>query len=208
MIKFVQNQTVEWYQCHYYYREFFDINCLEGKIYICACVSMTYPDFDGWTVCNAQPVTVWREAQCIDAVIMVQGVQMFAIVQVPQQGFGIFTARCAQWTVWRNGYSVQVTVVSFVVDLKFAIGQIPDLDGTIPTAWHNNWIAVIWRETDARYPIGMTFILNCVLAFGKSVPQFDGLVPWTGDNLTIVNAECNRQHILQWRIEWKGKTKD
>lgn len=59
------------------------------------CFPKTYPDFDGWTVCNAQPVTVWRKAQCIDAVIMVQSVQMFAIVQVPQQGFGIFTARCA-----------------------------------------------------------------------------------------------------------------
>lgn len=86
-----------------------------------------YPDFDGWTVCNAQPVTVWWEAQSIDAVVVVQCVQMFAIVQVPEQSFGVFATGCAQRTVWRNGDGVQVAIVSLVVDLEFAVGQIPYL---------------------------------------------------------------------------------
>lgn len=156
----------------------------------------TYPDFDWWTVCNAQPVSVWREAQCIDAVIMVQCVQMFAIIQIPQQSFGVFTTWCAQWTVWWNGNSVQVTIMSFMVNLKFAIGQVPDFDSTIPTAWNNDWIAVVWWETNAWNPVRVTFILDGVFAFSQSVPQFDGFVTGTGHDLTIVNAESDRQNIL------------
>jgi len=32
----------------------------------------TYPNLNGWSECNAQPVSVWREAQCINDVIVIQ----------------------------------------------------------------------------------------------------------------------------------------
>lgn len=68
---------------------------------------------------------------------------MFAFIQVPQQSLGVFTAGRAQRTIGRNGDGVQVAIVSLVVDLELAIGQIPDLDGTIPAAGYDNWIAVV-----------------------------------------------------------------
>lgn len=155
-----------------------------------------YPDFDWWTVGDAQPVTVWWEAESVDAVIVVQGVQMFAIVKIPEQSFGVFATGCAQWTVWWNGDGVQVTIVTLVVDLEFAVGQVPDLNGTIPTAWHDDWVGVVWRETNAWNPVRVAFILDGVFALSQSVPQFDGLVPWAGNDLTIVSTECNWQNIL------------
>lgn len=127
---------------------------------------------------------------------MVECVQMFVVIQVPQQSLGVFAARRAQRTVRRNGNGIQVTIVSLVVNLELAIGQIPDLDGTIPARWNNQRIAVVRRETDARNPIGMTFILNGVLAFGQSVPQLDGFVTRSGHDLTVVNGECNRKNVL------------
>lgn len=158
--------------------------------------SNAYPDFDWWTVCNAQPVTVWWEAKSVDAVCVVQGVQMFAVIKIPEQSFGVFTTGCAQWTVWRNGDGVQVSVVTFVVDLEFAVGQIPYFDGTIPTAWHDDWVGVVWWETDTWNPVRVTFILDGVFAFSQSVPQFNGLVTWSRHDLTIVSTEGNWQNIL------------
>lgn len=162
--------------------------------------SNAYPDFDWWTVCNAQPVTVWWEAESVDAVCVVQGVQMFAIVKIPEQSFGVFTTGCAQWTVWRNGDGVQVSVVTFVVDLEFAVGQIPYFDGTIPTAWHDDWVGVVWWETDTWNPVRVAFILDGVFALSQSVPQFNGLVTWSRHDLTIVSTEGNWQNILLLKV--------
>lgn len=86
--------------------------------------------------------------------------------------------------------------MTFVVDLELAIGQIPYFHGAIPAAWHNNWVAVIRRETHARNPVRVAFILDGVLAFGKCVPQLNCFVPWSRHNLTVIRAERNWQHIL------------
>ena len=42
----------------------------------------------------------------------------------------------------------------------------------------------------------MTLLLDGVLALGKSVPQLDGLVARSRNNLTIVSAESNAQDVL------------
>lgn len=127
---------------------------------------------------------------------MVEGVQVLAVVQVPEQGLGVLAAGRAQRTVWGNGDGVQVAVVPLVVDLELAVGQVPDLDGAIPTARDDNRVAVVRRETDARHPVGVTVLLDGVLALGEGVPQLDGLVPGAGDDLTVVSAEGNREDIL------------
>lgn len=108
-----------------------------------------YPDLDGWAVGDAQPITVWREAQGVDDFVVVQGVQVLAVIQVPQEGLGVLATGGAQRTVWRNGNGVQVAVVSLMVDLQFAVVQAPDLDGTIPAARHDDRVAVVRRETHA-----------------------------------------------------------
>lgn len=58
---------------------------------------------------------------------------MLAVIQIPKQGFAILSSRCAQGAVRGDGDGVQVTVVTVMVQLEFAVGQVPDLDGAIPS---------------------------------------------------------------------------
>lgn len=154
------------------------------------------PDLDRWTVGNAQPVAVGREAQGVDDLVVLQGVQMLAIVQVPQEGLAVLASGRAEGTIGRDGHGVQVSVVSEMVDLQLAVGQIPDLDGAIPTGRHDDRVRVVRRETDARDPIAVAIFLDGVLALGQGVPQLDGLVTGSGHDLTVVNGEGDRQDIL------------
>ena len=48
-----------------------------------------YPDLDARASSGAEPVPVGAEAQSVDVVTAVQGVQMFALVQVPQHGLTV-----------------------------------------------------------------------------------------------------------------------
>jgi len=47
----------------------------------------------------------------------------------------------------------------------------------------------------------VSVLLNCVLALSESVPQLDGLVTRTRDDLTVVCREGNAQNILGVTME-------
>lgn len=122
---------------------------------------------------------------------MVQGVQVLAVIQIPQQGLAILSSGCAERAIGGDGDGVQVSVVTVVVQLQFAVGQIPDLNGAIPTGRDDDWVDLIGRETHARHPVAVTIFLNGVLALSESVPQLDGLVARAGDDLTVVSGESD-----------------
>lgn len=145
------------------------------------------PDLDRGAISNAQPVTVGGEAQSIDDVVVFQSVKVLAVIQIPQESLGILTTRSAEGTIRGNGDCVQVTVMAVVVVLQLAIGQVPDFNGTIPTARYDDGVGVVRRETYTRYPIGMAIFLDGEFAFSQSVPQLDGLVTGTGNDLTVVS---------------------
>lgn len=48
-----------------------------------------YPNLDTGASGGTQPVTVGAEAESIDGVTTVQGVEVFALIQVPQHGLSI-----------------------------------------------------------------------------------------------------------------------
>lgn len=52
----------------------------------------TYPDLDGRSKRSTQPISVRREAQGGDDVIVVQRVQMLAIIQVPEHGLHVLAS--------------------------------------------------------------------------------------------------------------------
>lgn len=160
------------------------------------------PDLDRGTVGHAQPVAVGREAQGVDDVVVLQGVQVLAVIQIPQQSLGVLATGGAQGAVRRDGHGVQVAIVAVMVVLQLAVGQVPDLDGAIPAAGHNDGVGVVGREAHARHPVGVAILLDGELALGKGVPQLDGLVPRAGNNLTVIGREGNRQDIL--KSEGKG----
>lgn len=53
---------------------------------------ISYPDFDGRSGRGAEPVPIRREAQSIDDVVMVQGVEMLLIMQIPQHGLRVLSS--------------------------------------------------------------------------------------------------------------------
>lgn len=97
--------------------------------------------------------------------------------------------------------------MAVVVVLQLAVSQVPDLDGTIPAARHNDGVGVVRRETHARHPVSVAILLDGELALGQSVPQLDGLVPRARHDLTVISREGNRQHILQSQNKISKSTK-
>ena len=70
---------------------------------------------------------VGRESQSIDVIRVVECVQVLAVIEVPEHGLGVLSTGGTQGTIRGHGYCVQVTVVTNVVGLKLAVGQVPDL---------------------------------------------------------------------------------
>lgn len=52
-------------------------------------VQVSYPDFDAGASGSTQPVAVRAEAEGIDDITTVQGVQVLALIQVPQHSLAI-----------------------------------------------------------------------------------------------------------------------
>lgn len=69
----------------------------------------TYPDLNRRSICSTQPVSVGREAQCCDDVIVVKGVKALAIIQVPEHSFHVLATGGAEGAIRRDSYCVQVT---------------------------------------------------------------------------------------------------
>lgn len=54
----------------------------------------TYPDLDARASSGAEPVAVGTEAESVDVVAAVQGVQVLAFIQVPQHRLAVLSKRC------------------------------------------------------------------------------------------------------------------
>ena len=85
------------------------------------------PNHDGRSGSGAQPVAVGGEAKSVNCVGVIQSVQMFAVIEVPEHGLGVLAAGGAEGAVGRHGDGVQVAGVADVVGLEPAVGQVPHL---------------------------------------------------------------------------------
>lgn len=130
---------------------------------------------------------------------MVQSVQQLVVVQVPEQGHVVLSAGRAQRTIGRDGDRVQVALVAMVRRLQLAVGQVPHANRAIPAGADDHRVGQVGRESHARDPIGVSLILDRVLALGQGVPQLDGLVARSGHDLTVVHGEGHRQDVLEER---------
>jgi len=50
--------------------------------------------------------------------------------------------------------------VIIVVLLEPAVGEVPDLDHTVPATRNDNGVVVVGREADARNPVSVAFLLH------------------------------------------------
>ena len=117
---------------------------------------------------------VGAEGEGIDGISMVQGVEVLAIIEVPQHGLGVLATGSAEGTVGGHGDRVQVAGVADVVGLQLAVGQVPHLDILVPSSGHNDGVLVVGREPHAGDPVLVAILLDGVLALGQGVPQLQG----------------------------------
>jgi hypothetical protein len=134
------------------------------------------PNLDGIVSGGTQPVTVRRKDEAIDNVTSIQRIQTFAFIQIPKHGRVVFATGCGQRAIGTHTDRVEVSRVSHQVVAELAVGQVPDLDETIPSGRDNEWDRLRRRETDARDPFGMSFgfTTDLVLAFSEGVPETNG----------------------------------
>ena len=101
-----------------------------GRKFKSLSTGLQVPDFDGRVRGSAKPVVLRAEGQGIDRATSVEGIQMLAVVHVPEHGRAVLAARGAEGAVRGDGHGVEVAGVAVVVSLELAVGQTPHLEHT------------------------------------------------------------------------------
>jgi hypothetical protein len=159
-------------------------------------LALEIPDLDRRVGGSAEPVSSWGEDKGVDDITSLKRVQVLSFVEVPQSDSTVLATRSAKRTVRRDGNGIDVSRVSSKVGLKLAGLEIPYLDVLVPASRYNGWVLSVWRETDAANPFSVSLIFDGVLALSKSVPELDGSVSRSRDDLSVVSREGNTQNIL------------
>lgn len=69
------------------------------------------------------------------------------------------------------------------------------LDDLVPTSGDNDGVLGVGAESDAADPLSVALVNNVELALAEGVPQLDGAVSRTGDDLSVVSREADREDI-------------
>ena len=93
---------------------------------------------------------VGAKGEGVDSISMVQGVEVLAIIEVPQHGLGVLAAAGAEGAVRGEGDGVDVAGVTDVVGLQLAVGQVPHLDVLVPPGRHDDGVAVVGRKPEQQ----------------------------------------------------------
>jgi len=158
--------------------------------------ALKIPDADGRGGGGAEPVTDRRKDKSVDDVIGREGGQVAALVEVPEHGLGIFTTGGAQGSIRGHGDGVHVFSVSGEVHAELAGGEVPDLNNLVPSGGDDERDSKVRGESDTADPFLVTIFGDGELQYAQSVPEVDGLIARSRDNLTVVSGEGNREHIL------------
>jgi len=159
------------------------------------------PELDAGVGSGNEPVVLGREAKGVDGRTSVEGVKVLAFGNIPEHDGAILAAGGAEGTVGRDGNGVDRGVVANELGAELHGGDVPDHDSLVPTARHKKRGLGGRRETHTGDPIGVLILGESVLAFTESVPQLDGLVAGSGDDLAIVLGECDGENILLMAVE-------
>jgi len=153
------------------------------------------PDLDGRLSGSAQPVSRGREAKSVDDISSLKAVELLSVVEIPESSGTVLASRSTERSIGRYSDRVDVSGVSDQVSDQLAVGKIPDLDELIPTSRDDDGGSSV-GESDARDPLSVSLILDGVLALSEGIPQLDGLISRSRDDLSVVSREGNREDIL------------
>jgi hypothetical protein len=167
-------------------------------------LALEIPDLDGGLSSSTEPVSVGAEGKGIDGSTSLEGVEVTTLVQVPETGSTVFASRGTEGTVWGDSDGVEVSSVTNQVVLDLAVAKAPHLHELVPSARNDDGGLSVGAEADAADPLSVTSLLKGVLALTENVPQLDGLVTGSRDNLAVVRGEGNGENILLVANETAG----
>lgn len=167
-----------------------------GFKFINAHLGFQIPDLDGGGSGSAQPITDRGEDQGVDDVTSIQRGQVASFAQVPKHSHTVFATRSTQRSIRGNGNAVDITSVSHEVSAELAVVEVPDLDNFVPTSGDNERGVKVRGETDATDPFLVAILSDGEFADTQSVPQVDGVVTRSRDNLTVIGREGDGENIL------------
>lgn len=70
------------------------------------------------------------------------------------------------------------------------------LDELVPASGNDDGVLGVGREADARDPLGVALVGDGVLAVTEGVPELDGSVARSGDDLAVVGGEGDGEDIV------------
>lgn len=71
-----------------------------------------------------------------------------------------------------------------------------DLDELVPASGDDDGVLGVRGEANAGDPLGVALVGDGVLAVTEGVPQLDGAVTGTGDDLTVVGGEADGENVV------------
>lgn len=79
---------------------------------------------------------------------------------------------------------------------KFAGYVLAHLDELVPASGDNHRVGRVRGEANAGNPLGVALVGNGVLAVTKGVPELDGLVAGSGDDLAVIGGERDGEDVV------------
>ena len=159
-------------------------------------LALKIPDLDARGGGGNEPVAVGGEAEGVDDVASLEGVEALALSEVPEHGNAVLSAGGAEGAIGGDGDGVEVAGVAREVGADLAVGEVPDLDELVPASGDDDGGAGRRRESDARDPLGVAILLDGVLALTEGVPELDSAIAGAGDDLSVVGGEGDGENIL------------
>jgi len=83
-----------------------------------------------------------------------------------------------------------------MVSLEAARAELPDLNKLVPSRADNNGVLRIRAKSHARNPVLMSLLGDSELAVTKSVPELDCPIAGSGNNLSVIGREGDRENII------------
>lgn len=164
-------------------------NCVIGIV-------VQVEDVDTIFARSGDPLSGGVEGNLADGGTSVQGSAFFLeVVQVPKLDGIFFTSGGNVVTSGGNGQRVDVFVVGLEGVLDQEVG-VPDLESAVPAGRGEVGALLNGGVSDAGDPVGVVVLLVGVLAVSDGVPELEGLVSTTGDDLSVIVGEANGVDFL------------
>jgi hypothetical protein len=100
-------------------------------------LALEVKDLDAAGSGSAEPVPVGREDKSVDNVTGLEGVEVLALVEIPEHGDTVLSTGSSERTVGGDSDGVDVAGVAVVVGLQLELGEFPDLEV---------WVSKVFKE--------------------------------------------------------------